>query len=57
MEESAMKYVVDRLSQAKSEADRQEFLRGLLGQDKPRAGLFVASVVSGYLLTRAVRKK
>lgn len=53
-----MKHIIDRMTRAESEADRQEFLRGILaGQDKPRTGLLVASVVSGYLLARSVVKK
>lgn len=49
-EDIAMKYVVDRLTQPQSEADKKEFIRGMLGTEKVNAGSFALGMVAGWLL-------
>jgi len=47
-----------RLYQAQSDADREEFVRGLTAfDDKKGKKRFLAGFVAGYVLTAAVKKK
>lgn len=47
-----MKYYIDRLSQAESAADKREFTRGMLGNEKLNAGSFALGWIAGWLITR-----
>lgn len=47
-----MKYIIDKLSDpTKSEADKREFTRGVLGMDKFNAVSYASGWVAGWLLT------
>lgn len=51
-----MKDFINQLSTAKTDADKREFLRGVLGTEKPKAGAFAAGWVAGWLLTPRRKK-
>lgn len=46
--------LLDRIARAETEADREQFVRGVLGTDKYHAGAIVVGWVAGNLLTKAV---
>ena len=49
--------IAQRLLRAETEADKEEFVRGLAGLDK-NAGKkkIITGIVAGYLISKAVRK-
>lgn len=47
-----MKDYIDRLNKAESAADKREFTRGVLGQEKVNAGSFALGWLAGWLITR-----
>ena len=49
-----MIYLLDRLAREESEADREQFVRGVLGLDKFHAGSMVAGWIAGSLISKAV---
>ena len=52
--EDFMITLLDRIARAETEADREQFVRGVLGTDKYHAGAIVVGWVAGNLLTKAV---
>lgn len=46
--------LLDRIARAETEADREQFVRGVLGVDKFRPGSFVAGWLAGSLITKIV---
>jgi len=51
-----MKDFMSQLSEAKSQADKREFVRGALGVEKFDAGKFAAGFIAGWLLTPRRKK-
>lgn len=49
-----MIYLLDRLAREESEADREQFVRGVLGLDKFHAGSMVAGWIAGSLTARVI---
>jgi hypothetical protein len=46
--------LLDRIARAETEADREQFVRGVLGLDKFHAGSMVAGWIAGSLIAKAV---
>jgi hypothetical protein len=49
--------LLDRMARAETEADREQFVRGVLGLDKFHAGSMVAGWIAGSLISKAVGRK
>ena len=49
-----MIYLLDRLAREESEADREQFVRGVLGLDKFHAGSMVAGWIAGSLTSKVI---
>jgi len=50
--------LLDRLNRAESEADREQFLRGVLGLDKKvRPGAFIVGWLSASLISKTVTER
>jgi hypothetical protein len=45
---------LDRMARAETEADREQFVRGVLGLDKFHAGAMVAGWMAGSLVTKII---
>jgi hypothetical protein len=54
LEEILMIYLLDRLAREESEADREQFVRGVLGLDKFHAGSMVAGWIAGSLTAKVI---
>lgn len=46
--------MLDRIARAETEADREQFVRGVLGTDKYHAGSIVTGWIAGSLITKAI---
>jgi hypothetical protein len=51
-----MIFLVNRLNRAESEADKEEFIRGLTNLKQGGEKKAAAALVAGYLLSKALRK-
>jgi hypothetical protein len=51
-----MIFLVNRLNRAESEADREEFVRGIANLNKDGNRKIAVGFVAGYLLSKALRK-
>jgi len=49
-----MIYLLDRMARAETEADKEQFVRGVLGLDKFHAGSMVAGWIAGSLISKAI---
>ena len=49
-----MIYLLDRMARAETEADKEQFVRGVLGLDKFHAGSMVAGWIAGSLIAKAI---
>jgi len=49
-----MIYLLDRLAREESDADREQFVRGVLGLDKFHAGSMVAGWIAGSLTAKVI---
>jgi hypothetical protein len=49
--------LLDRMARAETEADREQFVRGVLGLDKFHASSIVAGWIAGSLISKAVGRK
>ncbi len=54
LEEILMIYLLDRLAREESEADREQFVRGVLGLDKFHASSMVAGWIAGSLTAKVI---
>jgi hypothetical protein len=45
---------LDRMARAETEADREQFVRGVLGLDKFHAGAMVSGWMAGSLVTKII---
>ena len=45
---------LDRMARAETEADREQFVRGVLGLDKFHAGSMVAGWIAGSLTAKVI---
>ena len=48
--------LVNRLNRAETEADKEEFVRGIVGLNKGGERKAAAGFIAGYLLSKALRK-
>jgi hypothetical protein len=51
-----MIFLVNRLNRAETEADKEEFVRGIVGLNKGGERKAAAGFIAGYLLSKALRK-
>ena len=49
-----MIYLLDRMARAETEADKEQFVRGVLGLYKFHAGSMVAGWIAGSLISKAI---
>jgi hypothetical protein len=49
-----MIYLLDRMARAETEADKEQFVRGVLGLDKFHAGSMVTGWIAGSLISKAI---
>jgi hypothetical protein len=52
-----MIYLLDRLAREESEADREQFVRGVLGLDKFHASSMVAGWIAGSLTAKTIARR
>jgi hypothetical protein len=52
-----MKHIIDGLTDQKSQADKREFMSGVLGREKFRASSFAGGFIAGYLLAAPSKPK
>jgi hypothetical protein len=51
-----MIFLANKLLRQETEADRNEFVRGLAGLDKNGGKKALAGLVAGYLISKAIKK-
>ena len=49
-------YLIDRLTRLENEADREQFLRGVLGVDKFNAKSFAGGLIAGGLAAKIITR-